>query len=315
MSEIFRVTINQTITLFIFIALGYWLKKSGKVNANFSKGLSVVLVNVISPMLTIRTFSANFKKDVLMDNIILLCVSVITLSVCFGIGFCLSKIFARENGRLDQKKYDVYIYSMTISNLSYFGNPLIIGIFGEKIFASFLTFCLPFLIFVYTYGIYILNPNRVFSFKKLLNLPMLGMLVGMVLGLVEVKFPAPIANVLSLGGNCQGPVAMLLTGVVFATNNLKNMAGAGKVYIACFIKLLILPILLIPILMVLDLRPEISISIMTIFCLPAGLNSIVFPEAFGGDSKTGAQLCFVSTIACIFTIPIVYTLFRWFLGI
>lgn len=315
MFEIFHVTINQTITLFIFISLGYWLKKSGKVTSNFSKGLSVALVNVISPMLTIRTFSANFKKEMFMDNVILLGASVVTLAVCCVIGFILSRIFAKTKGVLDRNKYDVYLYSMTIPNLGYFGYPLIESLFGEQMLASFMVFCLPFNIFIYTFGMYILNPNKVFSFKKILNLPMLGMLVGMILGLLEVKFPTPIANVLKSGGDCQAPVAMLLTGVVFASNNLKQMVSAGKVYLACFIKLLILPALLVPVLVFLNLRPEISISVMTLFCLPAGLNSIVFPEAFGGDSKTGAQLCFITTTACVFTIPIVYTLFQTFVAL
>lgn len=312
MLEIFNVTINQTITLFIFISLGYWLKKTGKVTANFSKGLSVALVNVISPMLTIRTFTNNFKPDTITHNLVLLGVSVIVLLVCVIIGFILSNIFARTKGELDRNKFDVYLYSMTISNLGYFGYPLVEAIFGEKMLANFMVFCIPFNIFIYTFGIYILNPNKVFSLKKLLNIPMLALFVGMILGLLEVKFPTVIANVLKSGGDCQAPVAMLLTGVVFATNDLKSMIAGGKVYIAVLIKLLILPLLLTPVLMLLNLRADIAISIMTLFCLPAGLNSIVFPEAFGGDSRTGAQLCFITTIACVITIPIVYTLFQTF---
>ena len=310
MFEIFNITINQTITLLIFIALGYWLKKSGKVTANFSKGLSVSLVNIFNPMLTIKTFSNNVKIDTLTHNATLLGMSVITLLVCVSLGYVMSHIFARTKGELDRNKFDVYLYSMSISNYGYFGYPLISALFGEKMLADFMVFCIPFGFFIYTFGMYILNPNKVFSLKKLLNIPMLSMFVGIALGLLDIKFPAVISNALSSGGACQAPVAMLLTGVVFANNNLKSMASSGKVYIAMFIKLLIIPLILVPVLMALKLRPDIAISIMTFFCIPAGLNSIVFPEAFGGDSKTGAQLCFVSTTMCILTIPIVYSLFQ-----
>ena len=309
MLDIFNVTITQTTILFIFIALGFWLKKTNKVTANFSKGLSVSLVNIFSPMLSIRTFANNFKADTLVHNAMLLGVAIVTLLVCVIIGFTLSNIFARKKGVLDRNMFDVYIYSMSISNLGYFGYPLIESLFGEQMLANFMIFCLPFNIFIYTFGIYILNPNKVFSLKKILNLPMIGMFIGMILGLLEVKFPFVISEVLTTGGDCMAPVAMILTGVVFASNDLKSMVSSGKVYLAFAIKLLILPILLVPVLMLLGLRADIAISIMTIFSLPAGLNSIVFPEAFGGDSRTGAQLCFVSTIACVFTIPIVYSLF------
>jgi len=310
--ELFNITINQTVTLFIFIALGFWLKKSGKVTANFSKGLSVALVNVISPMLTIRTFANNFKAETITHNLVLLGLAVVTLIVCFIIGFVLSHIFARTKGVLNRNKFDVYLYSMTISNLGYFGYPLIESIFGEQMLANFMVFCIPFNMFIYTFGIYILNPNKVFSLKKLLNIPMLSLFVGMFLGLIDIKFPTLIADVLKSGGDCQAPIAMLLTGVVFASNNLKSMVAGGKVYLAVIIKLIILPLLLIPVLMLLRLPREISISIMTLFCLPAGLNSIVFPEAFGGDSRTGAQLCFITTTLCVITIPLIYSLFQTF---
>ena len=315
MLEIFNVVISQTVTLFIFISLGYWLKKTGKVTANFSKGLSVLLVNVIIPMLTIRTFANNFKVEELFNNAKLLGVSVIVLVISVAIGFPLAAIFSRTKGVLDRNKFDVYTYSMTITNLGYFGYPLIEALFGEKMLASFMVFCIPFNMFIYTFGIYILNPNKVFSLKKLLNIPMLSMVVGMVLGLVDIKFPEIIKNVLASGGDCQAPVAMLLTGVVFASNNLKEMVVAGKVYLAYILKLIVIPAFAIFVLTSLKLSAELSLCIFVLISLPAGLNSIVFPEAFGGDSRTGAQICFVSTIMCVITIPIMLTLFSHVSGI
>lgn len=315
MLEIFKLVISQTVTLFIFISLGYWLKKSGKVTANFSKGLSVSLVNIISPMLTIRTFANNFKVEALADNAKLLGVSVIVLVICVAIGFPLAAVFSRNKGTLDRNKFDVYTYSMSITNFGYFGYPLIEQLFGEKMLSSFMVFCIPFCIFIYTFGIYILDPNKVFSFKKLFNIPMISVVVGMVLGLIDVQFPEVIKNVLTTGGDCQGPVAMLLTGVVFASNNLKEMVFAGKVYIAYIIKLIVIPLAAIFILTAFKLPVDLSLSIFVLISLPAGLNSIVFPEAFGGDSRTGAQICFVSTVLCIITIPVMMMLFSHFSGI
>lgn len=315
MFEIFKLVISQTATLFIFISLGYWLKKSGKVTANFSKGLSVTLVNVISPMLTIRTFANNFKVEALAENAKLLGVSVIVLVICVAIGYPLAAIFSRRKGELDRNKFDVYIYSMSITNFGYFGYPLIEQLFGEKMLSNFMVFCIPFCIFIYTFGIYILDPNKVFSIKKLFNIPMLSMVVGMLLGLIDVQFPDIVKNVLATGGDCQGPVAMMMTGIVFASNNLKEMVCAGKVYFAYFIKLTIIPIIAIAVLTWLKVPMELAICIFVLISLPAGLNSIVFPEAFGGDSRTGAQICFVSTVLCVITIPVMMMLFSYFSGI
>jgi predicted permease len=48
---------------------------------------------------------------------------------------------------------------------------------------------------------------------------------------------------------------------------------------------------------------------MTAFlCMPMGLNTVIFPEAYGGDSGTGAQCCFVSQVLGLLTIPGVFAL-------
>lgn len=310
MLELFIITFNQTFTLFLFILLGFLLKKSGKVKGDISKGLSVITVNIFTPLLSMKTFANNFTKDVISEKATLMGISLISLLVFLGIGYCFSLVFAREKGKPSRDTFDIYLYTMTISNLGYFGYPVIESIFGEQMLFNFMIFTIPHSIFINSVGVYLLNPNKELSFKSVLNMPMIGILVGMVLGFFEIKLPTPFLNVMSTGGACMAPVAMILTGIIFASNDLKSMVASVKIYVLYFLKLLILPLLLVPVLMWLKLPEEASISILTIAVLPAGLNSIVFPEAFGGDSKTGAKLCFVSLVMCVITIPIVYTIFQ-----
>ena len=41
---------------------------------------------------------------------------------------------------------------------------------------------------------------------------------------------------------------------------------------------------------------------------PLGMNTIVFPEAYGGDPKTGASMALVSHTLCVISIPIMYAI-------
>jgi len=45
------------------------------------------------------------------------------------------------------------------------------------------------------------------------------------------------------------------------------------------------------------------------FCTPLGLNTIVYPAAYGGDTKTGAAMTMVSHLLSVVTIPLMYLLF------
>ena len=39
---------------------------------------------------------------------------------------------------------------------------------------------------------------------------------------------------------------------------------------------------------------------------PLGLNTVVFPEAYGGNPETGASMAMISHTLCILTIPLMY---------
>jgi predicted permease len=41
---------------------------------------------------------------------------------------------------------------------------------------------------------------------------------------------------------------------------------------------------------------------------PLGMNTIVFPKAYGGNPKIGASMAMISHTLCVITIPILYAL-------
>jgi predicted permease len=51
----------------------------------------------------------------------------------------------------------------------------------------------------------------------------------------------------------------------------------------------------------------VHLSFIALGC-PLGLNTVVFPEAYGGDAKTGAGMAMISHSLCVITIPLLYAL-------
>ena len=49
------------------------------------------------------------------------------------------------------------------------------------------------------------------------------------------------------------------------------------------------------------------------FATPLGLNTVIFPAAYGGDTATGAAMAMVSHTVCVVTIPIMYVLLSVFI--
>lgn len=305
MLESFKVTSSQCIVFFCFILMGYFLKKKGKFSDTFSKGLSNLLVNVFLICFIFGKMATNFKLDILSEKLNLCVISSLCLLIYLTLALLFSKIFAKE-----KNTRDVYLYSFTIPNSGYFGNPLILAIFGELVLFDYIIFSIPFMIVTYTFGIYILNPARKFSFKTLCNPVILSLVAGMIVGACNIKIPAVLQTVLDTGANCLAPVGMILTGVVFASNDLKSMLSNIKAYIACFIKLVIIPAITVFLMVYLKVPENIAILVIVNTAIPTGLNSIIFTEAYGGDSRTGAQLTFISTLCALTFLPVILAIYH-----
>lgn len=306
MFESFKIVFSQILILFAFIAIGYGLKKFDKLPDGFNKGISNLLVYILVPFLIFESISKNFNLEVLGEKKDIIVISTLLMLAFFLIAFIFSKVLTK-----DSNTRDIYMYSFSFPNYGYFGNPLVLAIFGELMLFDYIIFTTPFLILTYTFGVYTLDPNKTFNFKKLINPIMIALVLGMILGALNIKLPQQITTIVSMGSSCMAPMAMILTGVVFASRDLKNMLSNPKIYIACISKMLIIPLIVVVIMSRFEIPENISALIIPTLTLPTGLNSIVFPEANGGDTKTGAQLCLVSTVMFLIAFPLVFSFYQY----
>lgn len=294
---------------FIFMTIGYLLKKGNLMPDSTGTVLSKLELYIFLPALCFNTFSSNLRTDVLADKLPLLGWSLVLLAVTYGLSIPLSMMFSRE--RMTRA---IYSYAFTVPNLGYLGYPLVGAVFGQQVLLDFMIFTLPFNLFIYTVGMYILNPARVFNLKKVLNPIIISILAGAVIGLSGLTMPPFVGNTMSTASACVGPIAMLLTGFVLARSPFLDMLRNYKMYIAGAVRLVFLPVFIGGLMYIIGVDRNITLIVCTMLVLPMGLNNVVFPEAFGGDSKTGAQSCFVSNIMGVITVPIAYMLLTSIFG-
>ena len=79
-------------------------------------------------------------------------------------------------------------------------------------------------------------------------------------------------------------------------------------YAASFLRLFILPALFLALLMLLGADDQTVTYALFAFATPLGLNTVVFPAAYGGDTSTGASIAMISHTVCVLTIPLMYAL-------
>ena len=305
--DVLSSTINQMLVLFTFMALGYFLNAKGILPLNTSLAVSRLETYVLVPCLVFDTFYKYCTVKNMSEKWLYIVYGAGVMLVSFILGVVLAKLFAKDNYL--QK---IYTYSFAVANFGFMGNAVVAGIFGEDVLFDYMIFTMPLYVYVYSFGTASLIPkkdSKKFSLKVFLNPIFISMFLGAAAGLTGLWIPKFLVTSISQAGSCMSPLAMILTGFVVANYSFKTLAKTKRIYLASILRLVVLPLAFVA---VLKLMKTDSIIIMLTLCatsMPLGLNTVVFPAAYGGDTTPGASMALISHIMSIITIPIMFTIF------
>lgn len=304
--QVFSATLNQMFVLFIFMALGYFLNYKSILPENTTAVISKLETNVLVPCLVFNTFYKYCTIVNISQKWLYLVYGTAITILSIVIGVFLSKLFAKDNYL---KK--IYTYSFAVANFSFMGNAVVLGIFGEEVLFDYMIFTLPLCLYVYSFGTASLIPdnNNKFSFKAFLNPICISMLLGTLAGLTSLPLPKFLITAVSSAGACMSPLAMILTGFVVANFSIKTLAKVKRIYLASILRLIILPLIFVFILKLMDTNDSIVMLTLCATAMPLGLNTVVFPAAYGGDTTPGASMALISHLMSIITIPIMFAIF------
>lgn len=305
--QVFSTTFNQMLVLFIFMALGFFLNKKKLIPNDGSVVLSKLETYLFVPCLVFSVFYKYCTVENFKEKSVYILYGTVIMAVSLIIGIFLAKVFAKD-GYLRK----IYTYSFAVANFSFMGNAVVLGVFGEKLLFDYMIFTLPLNLYVYSIGTASLKPddsgNRI-SIKAFLNPIFISLLLGAVCGLCALPLPKFLTSAISSAGACMSPLAMLLTGFVIGGYSLKKLASNKKVYLASVIRLIILPTVFMLALIALKTDKAIIRAALCATAMPLGLNTVVFPAAYGGDTTPGASMALVSHLISIITIPVMFAIF------
>ena len=304
-SETLSLTLNQALIFFIFMTIGFVFSKTKYVSDKFGKVLSQMLMNVVLPGLCFKTFSQNVTMDNIGSNLKFFVCGVILTVIMAAIAIPLGGAFSKN---ADTK--EIYRYALCVPNSGYFGFPMIQAVFGEQALVNTMVFTIPLNIFIYTVAQYMLDPEKKFTLKKLLNPTLLSMVAGIAAGLIGLKIPGVITEVCGSAAACMSPLAMTMTGFVLARIPMRKLLVNPKAYLVSLLRLVVIPVLMLGVMTLLNVEKELTLIAVAVYAMPVGLNAVVFTEAFGGDSRTGAQVCFISTVFALLTLPVIFMFLR-----
>lgn len=315
MLETFLATLSPMLVMFICILIGFILRKTKVAPENAATVLSRLEINVFLPALILRTFLTYCTVESITTQYKVVLYGIIAVALSAAIAFSLCKVFTKDK---DERK--IYRYSLLFANFGFLGNAIVPQIMGAEAMYSYMLFTIPMNIVLYAWAFNSLVPEgkgqRQSVWKNLRNPTSIAMVAGIALGFLGVgeKLPTFISTALDNLADCMGPAAMLLTGFVVGGYRLPELLKNKRVYIATILRLMVLPAIIVGVLWLLGADATTLYMALFAYASALGLNTVVVPAAYDGDTHTGAAMAMISHVACVVTIPLLYALLMQLVG-
>lgn len=303
--------------MFSLMLVGFCLRKKSILPDNAGTVMSRLETYVFSPALAFITQIVNCNVLNFKKYSVFMLYSLLLILLAIALAYPLSALFVRraKGDKAKETLKKIYCYAMAFGNFGFMGNFLVLGVWGSEMLFKYTMFTFPISVFCYGWGIPLLIPKKgrgiKATLKSIFNPPMLGLVLGAILGLFGMGkyMPDFLTKAFNSAADCMGPVAMVLAGFVIGGFEMKSLLSDKKVYCATLLRLIIIPAAITLLMKAINAPLECTLFALICFATPLGLNTVVYPAAFGTDTKPGASMAMISHTLSVITIPLMYLIF------
>lgn len=292
--------IQLQLTLFLLIFIGIALQRLGIITDMGKKCLSDITVNLILPCNIIVSFLGDINvSDTFFRN----CV----LAFLISLGIQLFSIFIGKYvfGMFPDKRRNIFIYGLIVSNSSFIGLPIVNSLYGHLGVLYTSIFQIPIRLTMWSSGLALFTrTDSRTSYKKLLCHPcIIAVFLGILCLIFSPQFPAFLENTLTGISGCMVPVSMITIGSMLSQSRLSQFCNPSILYY-CLIRLLLYPLILLGILRLFQVDGLLTSTIVLLSAMPMANATAILADKYDCDSAFASQTIFVSTFLSILTLPV-----------
>ena len=232
----FTTILFQVLSLFIMMGVGLLARKLGYMSDATKKGMTDILIKIVTPAVVISSFSRSFESDKMANALVVLAGSAIMHIILCSLSLIL---FKRE----DKDKRAVLRFGMIFGNFGFVGFPVLQSLFGlDGVFYGAM-FTAAFYLCSWTFGVSLFTkPESVKdTIKSIFNVPFIAVMFSVLMYISPFRLPSFLQTVVDSIGNMNTPLSMMIVGSVFADVKFKEIFTEKKMYIAAALRLLIAP--------------------------------------------------------------------------
>ena len=299
---------EQIIQLFLMIFMGFLIVKAKLLNSEDSKILSIIVLYLIIPCVIINAFQVDYTPQTVKGLLIALAGSVMTQVILLIVVSILGRVFHLN---------EVEVASIYYSNSGNLIVPIVMFILGKEWVLYGCVFMSVQLVFIWTHCKKIISRESTYDWRKIvLNINMISIAIGIVLFLTRIHLPEDINSTLSAVGGMIGPASMIVTGMLFAGMDFKQIFASKRVYFVRFLRLIVVPAIALVLIKFSYLAslssngPKIMLIVFLAIITPSASTVTQMCQVYGNDSQYASAINVVTTLLAIITMPLMVMLFQ-----
>ena len=302
--ENFIYSVDATFPIFLVMVIGYILKQIGMLNDNFVTVANRFNFKVTLPFMLFRDISGVDIRAVFDIRYVLFCALVST--ACFWIIWGGVKLFLKDQSMRGAFVQASFRSSAAVMGLAFIQNMYGSSAMGPLMIVSAVPLYNIFSVIVLTFeGAHSgeVDPKQKVK-DACINIAknpiILGILAGLVVGLLGIDFPVIVDKTVNSVAQMATPLALITIGAGF--EGRKALAKIRPTIAASMIKLVVQPLIFLPVAAWMGFRGEQMIAILIMLASPTTPSCYIMAKSMDNDGVLTASVIVMTTLLAAFTL-------------
>lgn len=302
--ENFIYSINVTMPIFLVMVIGYILKQIGMLNDNFVTVANKFNFKVTLPFMLFKDIAGVDIKAVFDIKYVLFCAIVST--ICFWVVWGTAKLLVRDKTIRGAFVQSSFRGSAAVMGLAFIQNIYGSSAMGPLMIVSAVPLYNIFSVIVLTFeandstGIDKKAKIRQAGINICKNPIILSILAGLIVGLLGIQFPTLVNKTVSNVAQMATPLALITIGAGF--EGRKALAKIAPTMAASMIKLVLQPLVFLPVAAWMGFSGEKMIAILIMLASPTTPSCYIMAKSMNNDEVLTASVIVTTTLMAAFTV-------------
>ena len=302
--ENFIYSINVTMPIFLVMVIGYILKQIGMLNDNFVTVANKFNFKVTLPFMLFKDIAGVDIKAVFDIKYVLFCAIVST--ICFWVVWGTAKLLVR-----DKTIRGAFVQSSVRGSAAVMGLAFIQNIYGSSAMGPLMIVSAVPLYNIFSVIVLTFEANDSTGIDKKAKIRQAGInicknpiilsiLAGLIVGLLGIQFPTLVNKTVSNVAQMATPLALITIGAGF--EGRKALAKIAPTMAASTIKLVLQPLVFLPVAAWMGFSGEKMIAILIMLASPTTPSCYIMAKSMNNDEVLTASVIVTTTLMAAFTL-------------